>query len=185
MDAAEAEMTGSKESVRLAAVEPSQWPALRELATTIWRECYAAIITPAQIDFMLAERFSDDALARLTADAEHQLAVLWLGKRAVGYCGSGPGGEPAAQKLGQLYLLAEMRGRGLGRLMLAEVEQRARSRGAERLVLQVNKQNAAAIAFYQRQSFTIREAAVFDIGNGFVMDDYVMQKPLGRSQLAE
>jgi ribosomal protein S18 acetylase RimI-like enzyme len=65
------------------------------------------------------------------------------------------------------------------------VEQRARSRGAERLVLQVNKQNAAAIAFYQRQSFTIREAAVFDIGNGFVMDDYVMEKPLGRSQLAE
>lgn len=179
MDAAGAETTDSHEGVRLSDVEPSQWPILRELAATIWRECYAAIITPAQIDFMLAERFSDDSLSRLTADAEQQLAVLWLGARAVGYCGSGPGGEPGVQKLGQLYLLAEMRGRGLGRVMLAEVERRALSQGAERLVLQVNKRNAAAIAFYQRQGFTIREAAVFAIGNGFVMDDYVMEKPLG------
>jgi GNAT superfamily N-acetyltransferase len=115
-------MTDSHHDVRLAAVEPSQWPILRELATTIWRECYAAIITPAQINFMLSERFSDESLARLTADAEQQLAVLWLGARAVGYCGSGPGGEPGVQKLGQLYLLAEMRGRGLGRLMLADGE---------------------------------------------------------------
>ncbi len=175
----ESEVTDSQEGSRLAAVAPSQWPALRELATTIWRECYAAIIPPAQIDFMLAQRFSDDTLARLTADSEHHLSVLWLGQRAVGYCASGPAGEPGVQKLAQLYLLAELRGRGLGRMMLADVEQRARRRDAERLVLQVNKQNAAAIAFYQRQGFTIQEAAVFAIGNGFVMDDYVMAKPLG------
>jgi hypothetical protein len=38
---------------------------------------------------------------------------------------------------------------------------------------------AGAISFYQRLGFAVREAVVFEIGNGFVIDDYVMEKPLG------
>lgn len=167
------------ETIRLAPVEPSQWAALRDLATAVWREHYASVISLAQIEFMLGERFCDAGLASLADQPGHELAILWLGARAVGYCGSGPTDEPGTFKLGQLYLLSDMRGRGLGRRMLEHVEQRARTFGAKRLLLQVNKQNASAIAFYRSQGFGVREAAVFDIGNGFVMDDYVMEKPLG------
>lgn len=179
MQRAPDERSKDAETIRLAPVEPAQWEALRDLATAVWREHYASIISLAQIDFMLSERFSDAALASLTLQLGHELAILWLGERAVGYCGSGPSDEPGTFKLGQLYLLREMRGRGLGRRMLKHVEQRARTFGAERLLLQVNKQNASAIAFYRGRGFGVREAAVFDIGNGFVMDDYVMEKPLG------
>lgn len=172
------ERSKDAETIRLAPVERSQWAALRALATTVWREHYASIISLAQIDFMLGERFSDAALASLADQPGHELAILWLGERAVGYCGSGPTDDPRTFKLGQLYLLSDMRGRGLGRRMLAHVEGRADDARAERLVLQVNKQNGSAIGFYRRQGFVVREAAVFDIGNGFVMDDYVMEKPL-------
>lgn len=169
---------GGAEQVRLARVEACQWEALRQLARAIWREHYASIVSRAQIDFMLGERMSDAALAALEQQPGHELAVLWQGARAVGYCGSGPAEESGTFKLGQLYLLAEVRGRGWGKRMLEHVEQRAGEACAERLVLQVNKQNGSAIDFYRRQGFGVREAAVFDIGNGFVMDDYVMEKPL-------
>ena len=45
--------------------------------------------------------------------------------------------------------------------------------------MQVNKQNDKALAFYRRANFTVREEAVFDVGHGYVMDDYVMVKELG------
>jgi ribosomal protein S18 acetylase RimI-like enzyme len=86
--------------------------------------------------------------------------------------------KPGEMKLEQLYLLPELRGQGLGRLMLRHVEEQARARGCRSLMLQTNKRNDIAIAFYRKAGFTVCEEAVFDIGNGFVMDDYVMEKVL-------
>jgi ribosomal protein S18 acetylase RimI-like enzyme len=48
--------------------------------------------------------------------------------------------------------------------------------GSRRLWLQVNKKNAAAIRFYQSAGFEVIREAAFDIGGGFVMDDYVIEK---------
>jgi len=62
--------------------------------------------------------------------------------------------------------------------MLLHVEAQARRHGLSVLVLQVNKQNLDSIAIYLKAGFTVREETVFDIGNGFVMDDYVMVKML-------
>jgi diamine N-acetyltransferase len=85
---------------------------------------------------------------------------------------------PAAMKLGQLYVLHAHRGQGLGRFMLGHVERRARDLGSPRLWLQVNKLNTSAIGFYTAAGFDVFREAVFDIGSGFVMDDYLMAKKL-------
>jgi ribosomal protein S18 acetylase RimI-like enzyme len=45
------------------------------------------------------------------------------------------------------------------------------------LFLNVNKYNSA-IQFYHKIGFEIAKEEVIDIGNGFVMDDYVMEKQL-------
>ena len=63
-------------------------------------------------------------------------------------------------------------------MMLRHVEEQARARGRRTLMLQTNKRNDIAIAFYRKAGFTVREEAVFDIGSGFVMDDCVMEKVL-------
>lgn len=153
---------------------------LRDLAGRIWRQHYTGMIPAAQIDFMLAERFRDDALHETRAAADRWLELLRVDGEAVGYCGSMlVAAEPESLKLGQLYLLDARRGQGLGRRMLEHVEARARTLGRRTVFLQVNKANAGAIAFYTRRGFTVREAAVFEIGGGFVMDDYIMEKRLG------
>jgi ribosomal protein S18 acetylase RimI-like enzyme len=45
--------------------------------------------------------------------------------------------------------------------------------GGKAIELQVNKKNVAQ-HFYTKQGFTIDRELVLDIGEGFVMDDYVM-----------
>jgi ribosomal protein S18 acetylase RimI-like enzyme len=156
---------------------------LRALADTIWRHHYAAIISAAQIDYMLSGRFSDEALREYANAAGRWLEVLRVSGMLVGYCGYELADEYgderlAAMKLGQLDVLESHRGMGLGRFMLSHVESRARDLGRRVLFLQVNKQNTVAIGFYAATGFTTAREAVFDIGSGFVMDDYVMEKRL-------
>lgn len=171
----------------LDALTPADFEALALLAEAIWRAHYTGIIGSAQVDYMLAGRYTPEKL-RLYLNADDRWLMLLridssTGSRAVGYCsyaltddhGEMTHGE---MKLEQLYLLPEYYGQGLGRLMLRHVEQQARARDRSTLMLQTNKRNDIAIAFYRKAGFTVREEAVFDIGNGFVMDDYVMEKVL-------
>jgi len=46
------------------------------------------------------------------------------------------------------------------------------------VILAVNKRNTAAINSYRKYGFAVREAIVDDIGHGFVMDDFIMEKML-------
>jgi len=153
-------------------------PAIRRLAPAIWHEAYASVIGREQIEFMLAARCTDAALGAYLGAADRWFDVLRVAGEPAGYCSCAVSPEEGVLKLEQLYLAAAHRGRGLGRLMLEHVEHRGRALGRRTVVLQVNRRNAPAIAFYRRTGFTVREAAVFDIGGGFVMDDFVMAKPL-------
>ena len=169
--------------VTLTPAREPDFAVLRELAGTIWRQHYAAIISAAQIDYMLAGRFSDEALREHVQEADRWLELLWVSGKPIGYCAYeladnyGDGG-PAAMKLGQLYVLESHRGMGLGRFMLGHVESRARELGCRSLWLQVNKRNTGAVGFYTAAGFEVVREAVFEIGGGFVMDDYVMEKRL-------
>ena len=169
-------------AVTLTPVTEPDFAVLRELAGTIWRQHYSAIISPAQIEYMLAGRFSDEVLREHVQAADRWLELLRVSGEPVGYCGcelTGMDGDectPAAMKLGQLYVLESRRGIGLGRHMLGHVEGRTLEMGSRGLWLQVNKKNAAAIGFYRSAGFEVVREAVFEIGSGFVMDDYVMAK---------
>jgi ribosomal protein S18 acetylase RimI-like enzyme len=168
--------------VSLTPVAEPDFAVVRELAGTIWRQHYAAIIPAAQIEYMLAGRFSNEALREYAQAADRWLELLRISGVPVGYCGyelagmNGDGSTPSAMKLGQLYAIESHRGTGLGRYMLRHVEGRASERGSRGLWLQVNKKNAAAIGFYRSAGFEVVREAVFDIGGGFVMDDYLMAK---------
>jgi GNAT superfamily N-acetyltransferase len=168
----------SELSVRISRCSPHDLSIVRELAETIWRRHYPGIITAEQIEYMLPRMYSVAALSQLLRTPDAGLAMARIGDRPVGFVSWYPSDEPATMKLDKLYVLPELHRQGVGRALMAHVEQVARNAGCTTLVLTVNKRNAGSIAAYERVGFATREAVVVDIGGGFAMDDYVMAKPL-------
>ena len=153
-------------------------PAISELAGVIWRACYPGIITNEQIDYMLARMYSLDTLLDEVRSQGIRYDRLLVGGEFVAFSSCGPAEQLKVIKLHKLYLHPAWHGRGLGSLLLQHCEREARKLGARRLILNVNKNNAKAIAAYQRNGFVVADTVVADIGGGFVMDDYIMAKEL-------
>jgi ribosomal protein S18 acetylase RimI-like enzyme len=158
------------------AAQEDDIPALRALAERIWRGSYAEMISPEQMDYMLGRMYSEETIRRELAEGV-LWELVWLSGEPIGFLSITFGTDGVA-KLNKLYLLPEFQGRGLGQGMLARVFAVAVERGAREVRLQVNKGNVRAQRVYERAGFRIAEAAVFDIGGGFVMDDFVMVRPL-------
>ena len=151
---------------------------LAELARHIWQQHYPAIISQAQIDYMLQQRYQTAALQAELDTAQHWLDGLWQGETMLGFANYFRTGQPAEMKLDKLYLHPDWHGRGLGSLLLEYVTARARQQGCDTLTLAVNKHNTTAIKAYRRNGFEVAEEVVVNIGNGFVMDDFIMCKAL-------
>jgi ribosomal protein S18 acetylase RimI-like enzyme len=148
--------------------------AVAALAAEIWRAHYPALISSAQIEYMLDERYSSGVL-----DAELGRTDLWWDLL---FCGAEPRAfgsyflteRPGEMKLDKLYVHAEHQRRGYGLMLIERALARAREHHCSRLVLAVNKRNATAIAAYRKHGFFVESAVVKSIGGGFVMDDYIM-----------
>ena len=150
--------------------------SLVALAGRIWRACYSGIITPEQIEYMLAQRFKPGLVRQLLARGD-----LWLAARAEGALVGFAHGHPLEDgdyKLDKLYVDTSLQRHGIGGKLIAEVVARAKTHGFTRLALRVNRQNQPAIDAYLKHGFTVATLIVEDIGEGFVMDDYVMTRDL-------
>lgn len=161
--------------VSIVPATPADIPLLQQLARRIWLAHYPGIITVEQIEYMLARGYAAEVIKReMTEEGITWLKVVDDGN-AIGFAAFGPYGEQQI-KLHKLYLDVGRHGQGIGSAVLREVEQQIASTGATSIVLNVNKYNHKAIKSYQRNGYQVAEEVVNDIGNGFVMDDYVMKK---------
>jgi diamine N-acetyltransferase len=152
----------------------SDIPLIHKLAHSIWPSAYGSILSAEQLSYMLELIYSEQAL-------QQQFAVQTF---VIIYDNAEPLGFAAYEKFEQklklhkIYVLPKTQGTGVGKQLLQYVLQQALDRHCQTLYLNVNKYNKNAIAFYTKQGFTIAYEEVINIGNGFVMDDYVMEKPL-------
>ncbi|MCS6786919.1 MAG: GNAT family N-acetyltransferase [Thiobacillaceae bacterium] len=156
---------------------PEEAEALAELAALVWRTHYPGIISPAQIDYMLAQRYHPPLIRQQLARGDRWDVAREAAGRLIAFAHSYPL-EGGAVKLDKLYVHPHWQRQGIGQALLARIEARSRSAGRSHLVLRVNRANHQAIAAYRKWGFFIAREVVEDIGGGFVMDDYVMIKPL-------
>ena len=150
-------------------------PLIRQLADRIWRACYPGIISTAQIDYMLGWMYSEEQLARDLRNGV-RLELVEVAGVASGFVATERDAASGLLKLHKLYLLPECQGRGVGQRLLGHVRQLARDSGCRAVELRVNKSNHRAIRAYERAGFVLREAVVADIGGGFVMDDFILER---------
>ena len=156
--------------------------AIAELAREIWYEYYVPLIGRAQVDYMVPRFQSVDAIKRQLSEGYEYYQVLDSAGSLVGYFAVRQDLRTAQDPAGKLflskfYLHRSVRGTGTGRLCMEFIEDLARRRRLAVLWLTVNKGNPA-VRVYEKLGFRIAEPIVMDIGGGFVMDDYRMEKPL-------
>jgi ribosomal protein S18 acetylase RimI-like enzyme len=146
------------------------------LARVVWQATYPALISQAQIDAMLADRYAPSSILKQLEDPRQAWWGASLKQVRVGFAHAKLDGADC--KLDKLYVHPDNQRHRIGSLLLDAVRNWARQHQAHRLWLQVNRGNTQAIAAYLKYGFRIAESRVFDIGGGFVMDDHVMEQTL-------
>ena len=151
-------------------------PLIRELCFKIWPQTYASIISNKQIAYMLEMMYSEKSLYRQITDEGCRFIFVYENNEPVGFA-SFSEVEPTIYKLHKIYILPIQQGKGAGKFVLGYIMNTIKPEGATILLLQVNRRNNAK-NFYEKLGFAVTLEFDFDIGNGYVMDDYMMEKKL-------
>ena len=169
-------------TLSIAPLAPEEIDTLCVLAHAVWRHHYPPIIGTAQTEYMLAQRYEPAVIREELARSDIWWDTLREDGSMVAFASSFPVESDQALKLDKLYVHPTRQRLGYGGVLLAHVCERAARLGYPKVMLAVNKRNAAAIAAYRKHGFAIAEAVVKDIGGGFVMDDYIMEKAVAATE---
>lgn len=143
------------------------------LAQEIWSEHFTPIIGAAQVDYMLQKFQSETAISEQINKGFHYYLIGNM-PEYIGYMGVKEGKHTLF--LSKLYIKSAYRGRGYGKQITQFLQLLAEQNGLKTITLTVNKDNSDTIKAYKKLGFKIISSVVKDIGEDFVMDDYVMEK---------
>lgn len=124
---------------------------------------------------MLDKYQSPDAVRQQIKDG-YDYYFLQRGGIDVGYIGIRPEMDKKKLFLSKIYVDGDHRGKGVATCGINFAEKYAKERGLKSMYLTVNKNNNGSIYSYLSLGFKIADVAVTDIGSGYVMDDYIMEK---------
>jgi C_GCAxxG_C_C family probable redox protein len=154
----------------------NQIKKVSELAKEIWHEHYEAIIGTEQVNYMIDRFQSETAISDQIRNGGYEYYLL---KNFGGYNGYlSFHVEDNAHFLSKLYIAKRFRGRGYARKALEMLENLCRRDGLPKIWLTVNRNNSSSIKIYESLGFVKSRTQIADIGEGFVMDDYIMEKML-------
>lgn len=148
---------------------------IENLANTIWREHYTPIIGIEQVEYMLKKFQSAEAMYSQFMEGFHYY-MIYMNNQLVGYFSYIK--QDHSLYLSKIYIAKDYRGQKIGKKAMVFVTHKALENHCKSVSLGVNKYNIKSIAAYEALGFTKVGAMVTDIGNGFVMDDYKMEKHL-------
>lgn len=152
-------------------------PQIQKIANETWPDTFKAILSKDQIAYMLDMMYATPALQRQMQEGSVFLLALWNGE---------PGGFAAYElnykdqplsKLHKIYILPTMQGKSVGKALIQKVAEIATTAGMKGVSLNVNRDNKA-IGFYERHGFRKIGEEDINIGNGFFMNDAIMQMDL-------
>ncbi|MEP6674662.1 MAG: GNAT family N-acetyltransferase [Ferruginibacter sp.] len=154
-------------------------PVIQKLAAAIWPEAYKEILTQAQLEYMLELIYSESALSIQILEKGHQFILASdESDHPVGFAAYSAKEETQKKfHLHKIYVDPTLQGKGIGNILLDFILKDIQGSGATQLELNVNRRNKA-IRFYNKKGFKIIREEDIDIGNGYFMNDYIMQLTL-------
>jgi ribosomal protein S18 acetylase RimI-like enzyme len=180
---------------RILPAPSTEYETIQKIAHATWPDTFGDILSEKQIDYMLDMMYSLEAMqeqvakghvfhllveeqaANQAATASDDLRATATRYEPVAYFSYQLDYQPGITKMHKLYALPSMQGKGYGKAMISEAEAIARAAGQQTLRLDVNYENKA-VGFYENLGF--KKVGRFDtnIGHGYLMEDWIMEKSL-------
>ncbi|AWK05478.1 GNAT family N-acetyltransferase [Flavobacterium crocinum] len=149
---------------------------IQEIAHITWPITYGEILTSEQLEYMLDLIYSNEALSKQIQNKEQLFYLVSDSESVIGFIGIEHNYKnEAITKIHKIYLLPETQGKGYGKTVFESIEKLALENNSNELLLNVNRFNTA-LNFYKKLGFEIKETVDIEIGNGYLMEDYVMGK---------
>lgn len=142
------------------------------MAARIWPEAYKVLDIDDQIDYMVTNMQSFDAISKQISEG-YSYYILRCEGSDIGYLGIHP--DEGGMFLSKFYIDAQYRGMGLSSRFMSFLRDLCLKQGIHRIHLTVNRENHRAIEAYKHMGFRIHSSVDMPIGNGFEMNDYIME----------
>ncbi|MBA3665836.1 MAG: GNAT family N-acetyltransferase [Bacteroidetes bacterium] len=160
------------EDLRLIELSKKDIPLVSELAHTIWNQHYPSIIGQQQVDYMLKRMYSSESIEEQMEKKGHLFFLIRFNHQPTGFV-SVHEEKPGHWFLNKFYIDQRKAATGLGtrafELLLKKIV-------PEEITLTVNRKNFKSINFYFKNGFRIEEVKDFDIGQGYLMEDFIMKR---------
>lgn len=152
---------------------------IRNIATITWAKTYSEILSADQSVYMLEMMYSDESLSRQIQNGQHFILIRnsdteeYRGFASIEYHYKGTN----KTKIHKLYVLPDNQGTGYGKTLIEHISTLARKQGDKYITLNMNRFNRSH-GFYVKIGFRIAGEEDIDIGNGYLMEDYIFEKEI-------
>jgi len=151
---------------------------IQNIVNITWPITYGEILSKEQLDYMLGLFYSDEALTEQYDKKVQLFYMIYEEETNIGFIGIEHNyNKEAITKIHKIYLLPETQGKGIGKKVIDEIGKLASENNSAALLLNVNRFNSA-LGFYKKIGFEVIDEVNIEIGNGYLMEDYVMEKKL-------
>jgi ribosomal protein S18 acetylase RimI-like enzyme len=150
----------------------SDIPVIQKIAEITWQATYTSILSKEQLKYMLHLIYATEALEKQMRDGHH-FYVLTEQTETIGFIDVEKINDTKT-KLHKIYLLPDQQGKNYGKLLINYAIEKAKENNSTALQLNVNRHNKAK-NFYDKLGFRVKYEDDIDIGNGYFMNDYIME----------
>ena len=137
-----------------------------------WHDTYDKLLPNGQVDYMIKKYQSFDAIKRDISENGYIYYAVMSESKVIAFSGV----KPESDKLfiSKIYVMPKYQRQGIASKIFKNLVSDFGTK-YNTFYLTVNKNNEKAIQTYKSFGFEIINSVTTDIGNGYVMDDYIME----------
>lgn len=151
---------------------------IRSIAEVVWPVTYSSILSKEQLDYMFEMMYSAKSLEEQSSLKNHHFIIACEDSTPLGFASYEFNCNNSNKtKVHKIYILPNLQGKGIGKKLIDFISNEASKKDDCAVFLNVNRFNSAKY-FYEKIGFSITKEEDIDIGNGYLMEDYVMEKAI-------
>lgn len=151
---------------------------IQRLAEKVWYVTYGPLQPKDKVEYLFKLMYSYSSLLEQIENKQHHFLLAKEETEYVGYASYELNYKNSGKiKIHKIYVMPDAQGKGVGKILMEYIYKIANENNCETLLLDVYRHNPA-LQFYEKLGFKKSGEQITDIGHGFVMDDFVMEKSI-------